>query len=936
MLQDGVILVVAASYLAVLFAIASWADKRADAGTSIINNPYIYTLSIAVYCTAWTFYGSVGRAAATGVGFLPIYIGPTLMAVLWWFVLRKIIRIAKVHRITTIADFIASRYGKTSLLGGLVTVIAVVGIMPYISLQLKAVSTSFNVLRQYPGIVMPTELDPTDFVHDTAFYVALLMAAFTILFGTRHIDATEHHEGMVAAVAFESVIKLIAFLAVGLFVTYGLYDGFDDIFSQAASIPDLAKLFTLEGASVSGEAGAYGTWISLTVLSMMAIMFLPRQFQVTVIENTSEDHLHTSVWLFPLYLLVINIFVLPIALGGLLHFPDGNVDADYFVLTLPMAEHRPALALLVFIGGLSAATAMVIVAAIALSTMVCNDLIMPILLRVERLRITQYDDLSRLLLGIRRIAICVIVGLGYIYFRLIGESYALVTIGLVSFTAAAQFAPAILGGIYWNGASRRGALAGLSIGFPVWTYTLLLPAFAQSGWLDESFLLAGPWGIELLKPYALFGLSGLEAVPHALLWSMLLNIGAYVGVSMLDTQTATERTQAALFVNVFKYSGDESSSRFWRGTASVADLKALVVRFIGRRATNRQFQYWAQAEGIDIESGSLASPRLVHFTERLLAGSVGAASARILVSTVVKEEPLGIDEVMAILRETSQVIEHSKQLEEKSHEVERAYAELSEANTRLTELDQLKDNFLSAVTHELRTPLTSIRSFSEILHDNPSLEIDRRRDFLAIIVRETERLTRLINEVLDVARLESGEVEWRIEEQSASSIIDDAVGATRTLMIDAGITLHQDVSADLPPVPVDRDRLIQVIINLLANAIKFADVDDGQVAVTARANRRGLEISVSNNGPGIRADDREVIFDKFRQVEDDVRNTRTIGSGTGLGLAICREIIEFFGGRIWVDSEPGDGATFTFLIPYAEHMAEHKAPDLSPDQQSAE
>jgi Na+/proline symporter/nitrogen-specific signal transduction histidine kinase len=920
MLQGWVILSVAALYLGVLFFIASWADKRADAGNSVINNPYIYTLSIAVYCTAWTFYGSVGRAAVAGVGFLPIYIGPTLIAVLWWFVLRKIIRIAKVHRITTIADFIASRYGKASLLGGLVTMIAVIGIMPYISLQLKAVSTSFNILLQYPEIIMPINLDPADFVHDTAFYVALLMAAFTILFGTRHIDATEHHEGMVAAVAFESVIKLIAFLAVGIFVTFGIYDGFGDIFSRAAEVPELKRLFTLEGASVATEAGAYGTWISFTVLSMMAILFLPRQFQVAVIENTDEDHLHTSVWLFPLYLLAINIFVLPIALGGLLHFSNGAVDADTFVLTLPMAEQKPALALLVFIGGLSAATAMVIVATIALSTMVCNDLVMPILLRIESLRITQYDDLSGLLLGIRRIAIGIIVGLGYVYFRLIGESYALVTIGLVSFTAAAQFAPAILGGIYWNGGSRRGALAGLSMGFGVWVYTLLLPAFAQSGWLDDSFVNVGPWGLELLKPYALFGLDGLDNITHALVWSMLLNIGAYVGVSLIDTQTAIERTQAALFVNVFKYSGDEGSSRFWRGTASVADLKSLVARFIGRRASNRQFQTWAEAQNVDIENAEHASPQLVHFTERLLAGSVGAASSRILVSTVVKEEPMGIDEVMAILRETSQVIEHSRQLEEKTHEVERAYAELRDANQRLTELDRLKDNFLSAVTHELRTPLTSIRSFSEILHDNPELKIEQRREFLAIIVRETERLTRLINEVLDIARLESGEVEWRIEEFNAADIIDDAVTATRQLMIDAGVTLQRGVAADLPPIPVDRDRLIQVIINLLANAIKFADARNGQVAILARPTRNGLEISVSNNGPGIRAEDREVIFEKFRQVEDDVRNKRTIGSGTGLGLAICREIIEFFGGRIWVDSQPGDGATFTFLVPYAEHL----------------
>src|SRR5881396_398496 len=241
---------------------------------------------MAVYATSWTFYGSVGRAAASGVGFLPIYLGPTLVAALWWLVLRKIIRISKVNRITSIADFIASRYGKSSNLGGLVTIIAVVGILPYISLQLKAISMSFSVLLGYPEIVMPAQSGSTPVLRDTALYVALIMAAFAILFGTRHIDASEHHEGMVAAIAFESVVKLLAFLAVGVFVTYGVYHGFGDLFTRAAADPKLRAMMTPLG----GVAGGYASWVWLTILSMMAIMFLPRQFQVAVIENLDEKH----------------------------------------------------------------------------------------------------------------------------------------------------------------------------------------------------------------------------------------------------------------------------------------------------------------------------------------------------------------------------------------------------------------------------------------------------------------------------------------------------------------------------------------------------------------------------------------------------------------------------------------------------------------------
>ncbi|HET7033297.1 MAG TPA: histidine kinase, partial [Casimicrobiaceae bacterium] len=334
MLHGTTIILLSFAYLGLLFAIAYYADQRADAGRSVIASPYIYSLSLAVYATAWTFYGSVGRAASDGVGFLPIYIGPTLMIALWWVVLRKILRISKQNRITSLADFVASRYGKSALLGGIVTVIAVIGILPYISLQLKAVSNSFAILVQFPEIIMPAKVGTASIREDAALWMALLLAAFTILFGTRHLDAAEHHQGMVAAIAFESLVKLLAFLAVGVFVTWGIYDGFGDLFARAAAQPKLKAMM----APLEGVAGDYANWAWLTVLSMMAIMFLPRQFQVAVVENTDERHLNKAIWLFPLYMLAINVFVLPIAFGGLLRFPDGTVDADTFVLTLPMAE----------------------------------------------------------------------------------------------------------------------------------------------------------------------------------------------------------------------------------------------------------------------------------------------------------------------------------------------------------------------------------------------------------------------------------------------------------------------------------------------------------------------------------------------------------------------------------------------------------------------
>jgi len=899
-------LIIAASfgYVFLLFAIAYWGDRRAAAGRTMVANPWIYALSIAVYCTAWTFYGSVGRAASGGIEFLTIYIGPTLMFALGWVVLRKMIRISKVNRITSIADFISSRYGKSHLLGGLVTIIAVFGIMPYISLQLKAVAASFVVLLHYPEVGAPGASSVLPLFGDTALWIAALMALFAILFGTRHIDATEHHQGLVAAIAFESVVKLVAFVSVGLFVTFGMFDGFGDLFSRAASLPDTARLLTLEPVT---------DWIPFTLLSMLTIICLPRQFQVSVVENVDEEHLNKALWLFPLYLLLINIFVLPIALAGLLHFRAGGVDADTFVLALPMAQQQPALALLAFVGGLSAATGMVIVETVALSTMICNDLVMPMLLRFAWLQLAERRDLSGLLLGIRRGAICFILLIGYLYFRLIGESYALVSIGLMSFAAAAQFAPALILGMYWKGASRHGALAGISAGFLLWTYTLLLPSFARSGWLPESFIDAGPFGIALLQPYALFGMDGLGPTAHSLFWSLLANVGAFAAVSLLDRQSTIERIQSTLFVEVFQHAGNAAAALLHH-TVSLPELRSLAERFLGRERTEEVLNEYAVRRGIDLNSSALADGELVQFVERRLAGAIGAASARVMVASTIKGEGVGVEEIMQILDETSQVLEYSRQLEQKSRALENATAELKAANERLTELDRLKDDFLSTVTHELRTPLTSIRSFSEILHDSPDLDIAERQHFLTIVIRESERLTRLINQVLDLTKIETGRMKWQITDVNLGEIIHQSVVSLRGLFEERQIAIETALPPDIPLIRADRDQLIQLVINLLSNAQKFSPAGTGRVCVGLTRADGTVAVRVADNGPGIPANEHEKIFEKFHQV----RAGRTGNPmGSGLGLAICRGIVEHLGGQIWVESEPGHGATFIFTVPLA-------------------
>ncbi|MBP6243048.1 MAG: histidine kinase [Chromatiaceae bacterium] len=914
---------VAFVYLGLLFALAHWADRRADQGRSVIARPTVYALSLAVYCTAWTFYGSVGRAASGGLGFLTIYLGPTLAALLWGSLLVKMVRVSKAERITSIADFIASRYGKSHLLGGLVTLIAVVGVVPYIALQLKAISRSFIILLEYPAIVMPDPAATLPIWHDTAFVVALLLALFTILFGTRHLDASERHEGLVAAIAFESIVKLAAFLAVGLFVVLGLFGG-----------AGLGTEPTQELGAAGGSAealfepriGDFADWFAISLLAGLAVMFLPRQFQVAVVEISDERHIQRAIWLFPLYLFLINLFVIPIALAGVLTFGAGGVDADSFVLTLPMAHGQPWLALFVFIGGLSAATGMVIVETIALSTMVSNDLMLPVLLRRWQ-GLPPEADMGKLLLRIRRGAIVAILLLGYLYYRLAGDAYALVSIGLISFAAVAQFAPPIIAGLYWRGGTRGGALAGLTAGFAVWLYTLLIPSFAKSGWLPLGFLEQGPFGIELLKPQALLGLAGLNEITHALIWSLTANIGAFLIVSSRRMPNAEEMAQASAFVDALK-NPRRAHLALWRGNAEVAELLALAERFLGAERARTAFVRFASSRGVARVADLPADARTVYFAETLLSGAIGGASARVMVASVTQEETLGLDEVLDILDEASQIRAYSHELERKSQELEAATAELRAANLRLQELDRLKDDFMSSVTHELRTPLASIRAFSEILHDDPDLDEAERQRFLGILVSETERLSRLVNQVLDLAKIESGHADWRAEDVDLVEVIEQAVISVGRLLEEAGLKLEMDLATGASHlVRADRDRMMQVMVNLLANAAKFSPRGSGRIVVQLEEVAAGWRVSVTDNGPGIPAAELEQVFKKFHQASAGGKKPL----GTGLGLPICKQIIEHFDGRIWAECAPGGGARLAFELPFGQGGSNGAVGPLDPN-----
>jgi signal transduction histidine kinase len=885
-MSPALVLGACAGYLLVLFLVAAWSDRRAAEGRSVIDSALVYALSWGVYCTAWTYFGSVGRAATGGVWFLPIYLGPMLAMLVAWIVLRKMVRIAHTYRITSIADFIAGRYGKSPGLAALVTLITVIGIVPYIALQLKAVEAGYIVLTGRG------DEDAVGWLGDGTFYVALSLATFAIIFGTRHLDVAERHEGMVAAIAFESVVKLVAFLAVGAFVTWGLFGGMADIWARAAEVPKLAGLMQLGGASFDNAQ-----WFAMTVLSAFSVLLLPRQFQVMVVECVNEQHVRRAAWLFPAYLLLINVFVLPIAIGGLLLLGAGG-DAETFVLSLPLTQGAPGLALLAYLGGLSAATGMLIVETVAVSTMVCNDLVMPALLRLGRLG---DGDLTRIILNVRRAAIVAVLMLGYLYFHVAGEAYALVSIGLISFAAVAQFAPSLLGGIYWRGGTRVGAIAGLVAGFAVWAWTLMLPSVAKSGWIPDDFVAHGPFGIGLLAPEQLFGLTGLDSLTHSLFWSMLANVGLYVGLSLARAPSAREASQALLFVDVFRRPGAEPV--FWRGRARLDDLRALAARFLGPARAEALFDEHAAEVGVPVPD-LVADARLVDRVERQIAGAVGTASARVLVASVAQEEPLSVEDVLEILDESSQLRGYARALES-------ATVELRDANEALKSLDELKDDFMSSVTHELRTPLTSIRALSEVMRDTPDIEPAERDEFLRIIVSETERLGRLVNQVLDLAKIESGHAEWHNTDVDLRAVIHDAARAVSELFRERGARLDLSLPDAVPTIRADADRLTQVMLNLLSNAAKFVPDVGGRVEVRLRSETDALVVEVHDNGPGVPQPDQATVFEKFRQGGD----AQTRPPGTGLGLPISRQIVDHLGGRMWLESEPGQGACFAFRLP---------------------
>jgi len=861
-------------YLAVIFYVAYWAEKNSK--SKWVNNPYVYTLSLAVYCTAWTYYGSVGLAATSGLKFLTIYLGPIIIIPSWIILMRKIIRISKGNKISSLADFISLRYGNDRFLGALVTLICVFAIVPYISLQLKAISETFNVITNH-------NIGGNSIIDDTTFYIAILLAIFAAFFGTQHTDATERHKGIITAVALESVIKLVFFLAIGIYVTFYLFNGPVDIYNKASLLPDFKQQ-----QSINGLEGGFN-WFFLSLLSMIAIMLLPRQFQVTVVENEREKYLKKVTWLFPLYLLLFNIFVIFIAWGGNIIFQNQGVDADLFTLMLPLKNNHEFLALLVFLGGFSAAISMVVVSTLTLSTMLSNNLIIPYGF-LSKYSKGESEQNSGSIKKIRRVSIFSLIIVAYFFYKYFTLDRSLVSIGLISFVIIAQLAPSFFGGLFWRRGSSKGSKYGIFVGFFVAIYTLVIPFAIDSQLITSSFVNEGLFGVNLLKPYELFGIQILEPVPHAFFWSLFLNIITYTITSVNIVGKYRERNFAEMFVDSSKYAALHENAYVWKGEAYVKDLRKVLTRFLGEKRTERALNLFYMKYDID-KNSPYADARLVNFSEKLLTGSIGSASSRILIASVVKEEEISLTEVLSILEETQKAKESNKELHER---------------------DKQKNEFLDTVAHELKTPITSIRALSEILLDNDDVDNLTKKKFLTSILKESERVSRLINNILDLEKLATGKEKLELKQHSIKKTIQKSIDAVTQFAENHRIYINSEGVNDAE-IMYDDDRIQQVIINLLSNAIKFSNKEKGKVSIFTYINQNKIEVSVEDNGKGIGKEDLIYIFNKFYQAKNQ---TILKPVGSGLGLAISKQIIESHNGIIWAENRNPQGARLTFALPF--------------------
>lgn len=884
----GLIAIVLIAYLAMLFFVAYRIDNSTRLRLRLINSPTIYALSLAVYCTAWTFFGSVGAASKYDLEFLTIYIGPIIIAPFLWVIYRKFIRIAKAQGISSMADFIANRYDKSITVNRLVTVLLFVGIVPYIALQITGIERAIETLLSWNDKQSESFLNH----FDIALIVTIGLGAFIVMFTTHRFQNKEQNTGLIGAVAVESIVKLLVFLIFGIYVTYFIFNGQSDLYS---SLPD--EVLTIN------KNNDYGQWFGMILLSMMAFLFLPRQFEMGIVEISQERQLKRAIWVFPLYLVLINLFVIPIAIAGNQLFEGKGIDGDTYMLAIPLLFDNTWMAALVLLGGFSAASGMIIVSTHAMSKMVSNSILMPVFINRAFILNRFKERNHKIPVFFRRISIFVVLISAYLYYRFVVADFSLISIGLISFVAVAQFAPAIIGGVYWKLGNKKGAIAGISVGFAIWLILLIIPSLFSS---------------DFQQIYHYLGVKNSQydegaLITTVLFWSLTLNALTYILISIFTRQSILERNQAMIYVDIFKYSEQIDSTVVWKGKAFFPDVRSLLVRFLGENRTQAELSSFAKRQEIDLENQQELDPRIINFSERLLSGIVGASSAKILVSSVVKEEKLSMQDVVNILEESQKLITLNKQLQQKTDELKRVTDALKIANEKMKETDLLKDEFLYTVTHEMRTPLTSIKALSELLEDeDDDMPDEVKKEFLQTILKETNRMTRLISQVLDLENFESGKHQLVIERVDIKQLIADCLKSLDGVFQQEQIVVSTEIDESIPDLEIDYDRIVQVFLNILSNAAKYCEKGNGKVSVVARQTSSDVIIEISDNGPGVKEDMQEIIFEKFFQAKNQ---TMRKPKGSGLGLAISKKIIQLHEGKIGVSSGSPKGSVFTFSLP---------------------
>ncbi|HAS2860975.1 TPA: hybrid sensor histidine kinase/response regulator [Vibrio cholerae] len=909
-MQGWLVIPVSLAYLGVLFLIAWYGDRQ----TRWLANwrPWIYSLSIAVYCTSWTFYGTVGQASVNPWSFLPIYIAPILMFVFGWRVLARLILIAKREHITSLADFIAARYGKSQGLAVAVTVIAVLGILPYIALQLRGITMGLNIVA--PDLMTVYGYQESH----VSWFVVLALALFTMLFGTRHIDNTEHHRGMMMAIAFESIVKLVAFLCVGVFIAY------------LAWRTDGLELSTI--AASTYQAPNWPTLLIHTLLTMIAIVCLPRQFHTMVVENERPQDLHTARWLFPVYLLLMSLFVLPIAWTGQGLLP--NTSPDTFVISLPVFAGAHDIALLAFLGGTSAASGMVIVSTIALAIMVSNDLVMPLLLRRMRLSQRTHRHFSGLLVVIRRTLILLLLFGAWGFYLVLDSIPSLSAIGFLSFSAITQFAPAIFGGMYWREGNRKGVYVGLAVGFTLWLITLMSATDMLAGDASNNVLL---WVIT--PPDWLVAL-GLKSADWGMLLSVTLNTLCYIGVSLVTRASLSERLQAAAFVGTPLPENENMS--LYQSRVTVGELEMLASRFVGRtRVRNAFAQYWSQQRETLLPNQQASSALIRHNAQQGLCGpgdpedhvrrrvyhleqGTSHTSSRVRADGRVIEvqgNPMpGGGFVMSftditVFREAEQSLKMANEtLEERvlqrTLELEKLNKQLVTATQRSERESQSKSRFLAAVSHDLMQPLNAARLFASSLSEvAKEAEVQKLAHHIESALGAAEDL---ISDLLDISRLESGKIDLHPHSFAIMDVLSNLNAEFSALAAKQGVQFS--LVPSLLWVHSDPKLLRRVIQNFLTNAFRYNP--NGKVILGVRRVATGqVRIDVWDNGIGIEQDKQQEIFEEFNrggQVRSD--------QGLGLGLAISKGIAHVLGHHISMRSWPGQGSVFSITLDRAQPM----------------